>query len=104
MHLFRFLGRRLGPNQMPVSQLKAFRKLCPQEAFGAFCAVGEVLELGPVSGSSAELPVTAADLAGPSRPQIETLCCLLALAVVWCGESDSTVKTESYPQHMKPQS
>lgn len=87
MYLFRFRGRRLEPNQMAVSQLKAFLELCPQEAFGAFRAVGEALELGPVSGSSGSLCVTAADLAGPSRPQIETLCCLLALAVVWCGES-----------------
>lgn len=95
MYLFRFRGRRLEPNQMAVSQLKAFLELCPQEAFGAFRAVGEALELGPVSGSSGSLCVTAADLAGPSRPQIETLCCLLALAVVWCGESKTAQLKQS---------
>lgn len=34
----------------------------------------------------AQLPVTA-DLAGHDRPQLETLCCLSALAVVWLHES-----------------
>lgn len=46
--------------------------------------------------SSAELLVTA-DLAGPSRPQLETLCCLLAL---WLHESN-TVQLKQKP-HLKP--
>ena len=76
------LRRWLGANQTPVPQLKAPLKLCLQEALAASCVAVAVLELGPVSGSSAELPVLAVDLAGPSRPQLETLWCLLALPVV----------------------
>ena len=97
------LRRWLGPNQTPVPQLKALLKLCLQEALAAFCAVIEVLEVGPVSGSSAELPVIAVNLAGPSRLQLEALWCLLALPVVRFGvvSQHSTVReTESHNEHV----
>lgn len=51
---------------MPVSQFKTSLKLPPRKT-GDMLAIGEVLELGQVSCSSAELPISA-DLAGPSRP------------------------------------
>lgn len=59
-------GGRLEHNQKPMSQFKASLKLPPRKT-GDMLAVGEVLELGQVSCSSAELPISA-DLAGPSRP------------------------------------
>lgn len=58
----------MGPKQLPMFRLKVFLKLCLQEAFVDLSAVREVLEVGQVSCSPAELPVIA-DLAGPSRPQ-----------------------------------
>lgn len=48
---------------MPVSQFKTSLKLPPRKT-GDMLAIGEVLELGQVSCSSAELPISA-DLAGP---------------------------------------
>lgn len=51
---------------MPVSQFKTSLKLPPRKT-GDMLAIREVLELGQVSCSSAELPISA-DLAGPSRP------------------------------------
>lgn len=58
----------MGSKQLPMFQLKVFLKLCLQEAFVDISAVREVLEVGQVSCSPAELPVVA-DLAGPSRPR-----------------------------------
>lgn len=76
----------MGPQQLPMFRLKVFLKLCLQEAFVDLSAVKEVLEVGQVSCSPAELPVVA----GPKRPQFETLCCFLVLSVVWLRESKTT--------------
>lgn len=65
---FRCPGGRMGSKQLPMFQLKVFLKLCLQEAFVDISAVREMLEVGQVSCSPAELPVVV-DLAGPSRPR-----------------------------------
>lgn len=57
----------MGPKQLTMFRLKVFLKLCLPEAFMDLSAVKEVLEVGQVSCSPAELPVVA-DMAGPSRP------------------------------------
>lgn len=43
-------------------------RLCLQEAFSNFCVLGEVPELGLISGFSAELPVKQLTWQDPASP------------------------------------
>lgn len=59
-------GVKAGAKSDASVSIQDLPKTAPQEDW-RHAAIGEVLELGQVSCSSAELPISA-DLAGPSRP------------------------------------